>query len=88
MSGNAAPLLNFLLTSSGVIPGSQIVYGLLVLSLTLFLSWMMYNRKGFYDKGNRDWCIGLLFFTVLFALLFLGFNVAMVNAIEEEKKKM
>ena len=87
MSGNGAPLLSFLLNSSGVFPGLQIAYALFVLALTVFLSWMMWKRKGFEEKDKRDWCIALLVFLVLFALLFLGFNSAMVNAIEEEKKK-
>lgn len=96
MSGNAAPLLNFLLTSSGIFPWLQVFYGLTVIVLVVTLCIMMHKNGTFQknSEGKYKWSIyfkivlPLIIILLLFAFLFFAFNVAMVNAIEEEKKKM
>ncbi len=94
MSGNAAPLVNFFLTSSGVFPGLHIVYAVIVFSLVVMLSIMINKDKKFTytnngkSKYNRYFYITVSLMTLLlvFAVLFFGLNVAMVDFIEEEKK--
>jgi len=78
-------IFNLLIVSTGIFPVLQIIYGLLVISLVVFLSWMIHNKKSFEDKGCRVWCGVLMGFSSLFAIFFFIFNTLMVSATKKDE---